>query len=90
MICKYRSNELTAKIELLGYQKTSAGVSEVEININNHPLVSDAIKHLSDLFAKLYLDPERVIININGERVDEDTRLSDGDIVTFIPIIGGG
>ena len=81
---------MTAKIELMGYQKTSAGVSEVEVNITEHPLVFDAIKYLSGRYEKLYLDPEQVIININGERVAGDTSLNDGDIVTFIPIIGGG
>jgi len=81
---------LTAVIELLGCQKTAAGVGSVEFPVGNGETVLDALNFTAERYPSIYLDPERVIFSVNGERSPADSVLQAGDIVRFLPVLGGG
>jgi len=81
---------VTATIELLGYQRTTAEIGSVDFPTGDGQTVLDALNHIALLYPAMALDPDRVIFNINGERSPADSVLKAGDIIRFLPIIGGG
>jgi sulfur carrier protein ThiS len=81
---------LSAIIELLGYQRTAAGTGSVAFPVSESSTAVEALKHVSALFPALCLDPENVIVTVNGKAAPADRILKAGDIVTFLPVIGGG
>ncbi len=81
---------MNVTVELLGYQKTAAGVDSVEFPLSNSATALDALNYVIALYPKTYLEPDRVIFNVNNERVPADSLLKAGDTVRFLPILGGG
>ncbi len=81
---------MTVTVELLGYQKTAAGVDSVEFPLTETSTALDALNFIIERYPKTYLEPDRVIFNVNNERVPADSLLKAGDTVRFLPILGGG
>lgn len=58
-------------------------------------LVSDAIKHIRQCYGKQACqDASRMFITLNQKILDRQTRfktpLHDGDVLSFLPVAGGG
>jgi len=81
-----------------------AGAEEEEIELKGHPTFGDLVEVVSEMYGKEaydYLhvfpggevDPAMKFL-VNGQDVHRlrgfDTVLRDGDVVAFIPAIGGG
>lgn len=81
---------MTVTVEFLGYQKMDTGLSTIEVSETDYALAEDVLQHVASLFPKLYLDKEPVIITVNGQKVLGDRKLNAGDIINFVPILGGG
>lgn len=47
-------------------------------------------KRVRELLKKLGVNPQTVLVVIEGEIVTEDHELKDGDVVTLIDVISGG
>lgn len=56
----------------------------------NAKLELDSISSVSDLLAKLKINPVTVIVSRNNELILEDEKLNDKDEIKILSVISGG
>jgi len=81
---------MKAKVELLGSQKSIAGTNTVEFPVSDTSSVTDALNHVSALYPALFLNPNNLVMTVNGTVSSGGKVLHAGDVVSFLPVIGGG
>ena len=74
-------NAVMVKIKYIGYIASIAGVSEVNIKLEEDVKVYELLP---------VKDRERIIALINGKLANWNDYVKDEDTVVFMPIIGGG
>jgi thiazole synthase len=66
----------------------------VKLTVNGEPRLAPAESTVADLLRTLELDPQRVAVEVNRELVPrtqhDRRRLSDGDAVEIVTLVGGG
>jgi molybdopterin converting factor subunit 1 len=76
------------KLKLFAYLRETLGLAEEEIDIRDGERVSDLwnrFKHKIPGNRNF-----RILFAVNGEYVEEDRELKEGDEVAFIPPVSGG
>jgi molybdopterin converting factor small subunit len=63
---------------------------ELELPLNEGCSVSDVIAHLEQRFPALSLEVENVLVTVNHQEASLSRILRPGDVVAFLPHIGGG
>ncbi len=79
---------MKVKLRLFAYLRETLGLEEEEIDIRDGERVSDLwnrFKHKIPVNRNF-----RVLFAVNGEYVEEDRELKEGDEVAFIPPVSGG
>lgn len=79
---------MKVKLKLFAYLRETLGLEEEEIDIQDGERVSDLWNRFKHKI------PEnknfRILFAVNGEYVEEDRKLKEGDEVAFIPPVSGG
>lgn len=63
---------------------------EVRVILRNREEKLENVLRVSEVLRRLNLNPETVLVTVEGELVTEDRELKDGDIVTIIDVVSGG
>jgi MoaD family protein len=79
------------------------GAKEITLNLRRNATIKDLIQFLIEKYGKKFEDAIKnpdgdlnpiITILVNGWQIDFiggiETKLSDGDIISFIPPVGGG
>ncbi len=79
---------MKVKLRLFAYLRETLGLEEEEIDIREGEKVSDLWNRFKHKIPgnKNF----RVLLAVNGEYVEEDRELKEGDEVAFIPPVSGG
>ncbi len=79
---------MKVKLRLFAYLREILGLEEEEIDIREGERVSDLWNRFKHKIPgnKNF----RVLLAVNGEYVEEDRELKEGDEVAFIPPVSGG
>jgi molybdopterin synthase sulfur carrier subunit len=79
---------MKVKLRLFAYLRETLGLEEEEIDIREGEKVSDLWNRFKHKIPgnKNF----RVLFAVNGEYVEEDRELKEGDEVAFIPPVSGG
>ena len=48
------------------------------------------VKSIKEIFEKLIINPEEVIIALNGKLVTKHAEITDGDEISLLSVISGG
>lgn len=62
----------------------------MKVHIGEKTIVLEKELYVRDLLKQLELNPEEVIVLINGQAVTEDERISKNDEVEIVRVISGG
>jgi molybdopterin converting factor small subunit len=81
---------MKALVEFLGTQRIVTKRSSLDIPIAEKTRVIDALEYIKQRYPDLPLDDETIIITVNQEIVSPDKILKANDIISFLPLIGGG
>jgi molybdopterin synthase catalytic subunit len=73
------------RVRLFAQLRERAGADEVEIELPDGALVSDALERLGEV-----TDGIRVVMAVNHEYADPDVSLAPGDELALIPPVSGG
>jgi molybdopterin converting factor small subunit len=77
-------------IEFLGMQRIITQTGYLDMQITNQTRVNDAFEHVRQKYPALDLKESMVLVTVNQEMADMDKTLKADDIVSFLPLIGGG
>jgi len=79
------------RVKFFASHREAVGKAEVELRIEANSKVRDAMDRLISRHPKLGGSMRRnSIYSLNQQIVDEDARLSDGDVLAIFPPVGGG
>ncbi len=79
---------MTIKLKLFAYLRETLGVKEEDIEIDEGTKVGELWDAFKDKIPRH--GNFRVLFAVNGEYVEEDRELKEGDEVVFIPPVSGG
>lgn len=65
-------------MKIIAYLERSKETKEIEI------------KEFNDIFTKLSLNPESMLVIRNNELITEKTKLKENDKIRIMPVISGG
>jgi molybdopterin converting factor small subunit len=77
-------------IELLGIQRTIAGIDSISMPLGEKDLAKDVLCFLREKFPEMDLDEKKLHIVVNHEVVSPERVLKANETVCLIPHIGGG
>jgi molybdopterin converting factor small subunit len=77
-------------IEFIGMQRSVTGAPNIEMPITRGTTVGNAFEYVKKQYPALSLNDRDMFITVNHEVTDQGKLLSEGDVVSFIPAIGGG
>ncbi|MFC1901082.1 MoaD/ThiS family protein [Chloroflexota bacterium] len=80
----------TVSVNFLGTQRQTTGEDTIAIEISGDMRVRDIIEIVKDRYPELDLDESNILITVNQEKAASDTILQGGDVISFVPHIGGG
>jgi len=90
------------KVEVLGYLRAITGKKEVDVELKGKNTIDELVQTLSGHYGRAMTDAMvaptsgefMVLILVNGKDIDflekSKTLVSDGDVVTIIPMTAGG
>ncbi len=81
---------MKALVEFLGTQRIVTKRPSLDIPIAEKTRVIDALVYIKQRYPDLPLDDETIIITVNQEIASPDRILMANDIISFLPLIGGG
>jgi molybdopterin converting factor small subunit len=81
---------LKVLIEFIGMQRSVTGAPSMEMPISANSMVRNVLEYVKKQYPALPLDGGDMFITVNHEVTGPDRMLHAGDIISFIPAIGGG
>jgi molybdopterin synthase sulfur carrier subunit len=94
---------ITVKVRAIFHLKEMLGAKEITLNLRRNATIKDLIQFLIEKYGKKFEDAIKnpdgglnpiITILVNGRQIDFiggiETKLADGDIISFIPPVGGG
>ena len=79
------------RVKFFASHREAVGKAEVELQIEANSKVRDVMDRLISKHPKLGGTMRRnSIYSLNQKIVDDDARLSDGDVLAIFPPVGGG
>jgi molybdopterin converting factor small subunit len=81
---------MVVSIELFGILRDIAKIERVNMPITGNTRAREAMDYVQSRYPELPLGDGSFLIAVNREPVHPDTLLRHGDIVCFLPHIGGG
>jgi molybdopterin converting factor small subunit len=66
------------------------GVDQMSVDLPEGTTVSDVFDLLSEPIKRLFPDEKQVILMVNDKHASPETILKDGDVLRFLPVLGGG
>jgi molybdopterin converting factor small subunit len=85
-----RTTAKTVTIEFFSSQRLATGSDRVTVAIGPGATLVDVLEHANRLFPELRLQASAVLLTVNREVSPPDRKLRPGDVVAFVPHIGGG
>ncbi len=77
-------------IELFGFQKEVVKAEKILLPMTDKMLVRDAFNYLRTTYPAIPLEQAPFLVTVNFELASLDRLLKSGDVVCFLPHIGGG
>lgn len=84
------AQNMAVSIQFLGSQRHITDTDSIDMPITGETKVSDAIEYLRQKYPSIHLDDGMIVAVVNLETASPDRILRDNDIVSFLPVIGGG
>lgn len=81
---------MKVKVRFFALYREKLGMSETVVNLKEGETVATLVKVLKEQFPQLASLSLSLIIAVNAEYVDQQSRLKDGDEVALIPPVSGG
>lgn len=81
---------MVVTVSFLGTQRTVTGKDAVAVTVRGEARVADVLHYIQHEFPGLGFEAEAFFAAVNHEKASLDRKVRDGDIVTFLPPIGGG
>ena len=66
------------------------GTPEMYLEMPIDSTVNDVVSKLLDMFPKLRLQTDEIVVSLNKRSAPMDSSLDDGDEVSFLPPVTGG
>lgn len=77
-------------IEFVGMQRILTGIERIDMPLDGRLKVIDALNYVRDRYPELPLEDKMVLMIVNQEMAFAETPLEPGDVLCFLPAIGGG
>ena len=78
--------KVSVKLHTILQRETPEGVvNQIEVELPEGSRLDDLLQHL-----EMELDPEALLLAVNGRMADTNKELKDGDEVNLMPAISGG
>ena len=84
------AQKMVVSVKFLGMQRVITNTDSIDMSITGDTKVNDAIEYVRQQYPGLPLDEGMVLATVNLQVASLDRILRDNDIVSFLPIIGGG
>jgi len=81
---------MNIKLQFFGYTAEIAGQTSHSLTINDNALLNDALELLIKELPTLSSINGSTKFAINTDYAKKDSPLKDGDVLSFIPPVGGG
>ncbi|MBO3803462.1 MAG: MoaD/ThiS family protein [Candidatus Brockarchaeota archaeon] len=82
---------MKVRVKLFASHREAVGKAEVEVEVAGRARVKDLVEQLIAMYPKLGGAMRgSSIYSLNHKIVDGDAKLSDGDVVSIFPPVGGG
>lgn len=87
---KPAGNKLKIKIKFFAAHREFAGLSELDLEIEDDSTISDLMETLYKKFPELKQIEEETIVSVNKVYVEVGKKLEAGDEVAIFPPVSGG
>lgn len=77
-------------IELFGLQKEVVKAEKIPLPMTDKMSVRDAFNYLRTTYPAIPLGQTPFLVTVNSELASLDSSLRSGDVICFLPHIGGG
>lgn len=84
------AQKMVVSVKFLGMQRIVTNADSIDIPITEDMKVNDALEYVRQQYPGFPLDEGMVLATVNLQIASLDRILRDNDIVSFLPIIGGG
>ncbi len=81
---------MLVSIQFFGIQRVVTKTDAIDMPITERTRVNDALEYVRRQYPELHLDEGMIVITVNQEIASSDRILRANDILSFLPIIGGG
>ena len=81
---------MTVSVHFHGKQRLTAGKEYITLSLGNKSRVSDIIHEIEKSYPDMAFPKDAILITINDKAAGSDTILQDNDVISFMPLFGGG
>lgn len=81
---------MMVSISFFGMQRTVTKRDSMDMHISERTRLIDALNRVRELYPELHLEDGMIISTVNHESAQADRLLKPGDLISFLPHIGGG